>query len=533
MDVVDDISEEQFASSDIFFTNEMVFQMVRTSPQLAKAHRNADMLDVMWQVPFLVHRYPSYHAKTHHDDMKWWTTIKAKVGWKHPRCSKIADPCKCSIMFACEKQPGSPNNVLRVVGVRSSVSALTALAHTSLLMSTPLNIRSIRLVGERQLSRLQSRGLCSVLKSMPSLRTLRMDTIFHEECVLPQLQGYELANTERLTPPDAVSYVCKFENLKSLEMLARLTALPSCIGHKLGSLFRLDVRGNEFGYGSSNVPILPASLEKLTNMVDFVGFGQSAQRCPPGGEPVLPPAAALAAGKDALGDGAGPWRLKCRPNYWYVAFSMVNLDAGDDDPDLPWQCPDRGWKVKFDDASAPWWKWRRLEKFWVDANFFHGSIPDSIADKWPRLRTIDLYNNELTGTIPPSLGRLTDLTQIQLQDNDLEGTVPDEVLHLPKLIFLRVAKNARLYGDIMVDEMAEIKGRKQATPLALNYQHSGIRLCRGRVRARTTARRRARAWTGRHLRKLQDAKDKNAPPITLHCTYPEGYTRSQDSEGGL
>jgi hypothetical protein len=329
-----------------------------------------------------------------------------------------------------------------------------------------------------------------------------------------------LANKERLTPPDAVSYVCKFENLKSLEMLARLTALPSCIGHKLGSLFRLDVRGNEFGRGNNKVPILPASLGKLTNMVDFVGFGQSAQRCPPGGDPVLSPAAARAAGagvggRDAGGDGAAaPWRLKCRPNYWYVAFSMVNLDAGDDDPDLPWQCPDRGWRVKFDDASAPWWKWRRLEKFWVDANFFHGSIPDSIADKWPRLRTIDLYNNELTGTIPPSLGRLTDLTQIQLQDNDLEGTVPNEVLLQPKLIKLRVAKNAWLAGDILTDEMARSKAR--TTTMWLNHQYTGIRLCRSKVRA---ARMR--------LRKLRSA----AATSSLHCTYPIGYNKTTASSG--
>ena len=93
----------------------------------------------------------------------------------------------------------------------------------------------------------------------------------------------------------------------------------------------------------------------------------------------------------------------------------MDFDAEEEDPDLPWQCPDRGWRVKFDDASAPWWKWRKLEKLWVDASFFHGSIPDFIADKWPRLRTIGLYNNELTGTVPPSLGRLTDLTQTQLR----------------------------------------------------------------------------------------------------------------------
>jgi hypothetical protein len=541
MDAVDDSMQrpqgEELSGSDIYGTNYKLFQIIRTSPSLAEAYRNLDMLDILWQVPFLVHRYPSRNKKTHQNDVKWWNHLKATKGWKIKFCKDMDDPCECRYMVACETQPTLSGKVLRVVGLKvSSVMALTKLADASLLMSLPLKIRSIALSRQTRLTQLESRSLCRALKSIPSLRSLNMNTHLREECVLPQLHGFEFSNAERLTPPNAFSYVCKFENLRSLEILARLTALPSCIGNTLGGLLRLDVRGNDFGHGGSNIAILPDSFGKLTNMVDFVGFGQSAQKCPPGGNPMLSLAAAKTAGAASTVSAAATsdtWRLKCRPNYWYVAYNVMDFNAEEEDPDLPWQCPDRGWRVKFDDASAPWWKWRKLEKFWVDANFFYGSIPDFIADKWPRLRTIDLYNNALTGTIPLALGRLTDLTQIQLQDNDLEGTVPGEVLHLPKLIKLRVAKNARLYGDIMVDEMAEIKGRLQVTPLALNYQHTGIRLCRGRVRAPATARRRARAWADRHLRKLQDAKDKNAPPNSLHCTYPEGYTRNPDSEGGM
>ena len=65
--------------------------------------------------------------------------------------------------------------------------------------------------------------------------------------------------------------------------------------------------------------------------------------------------------------------------------------------DEPWQCPAHGWAVKFDDLALPFWNWTKLEKFWVDANFFHGSIPGSIAARWPMLRSLDLYNNDLTG----------------------------------------------------------------------------------------------------------------------------------------
>ena len=137
--------------------------------------------------------------------------------------------------------------------------------------------------------------------------------------------------------------------------------------------------------------------------------------------------------------------------------------------------------MKFDDLSQPFWKWKKLEKFWVDANFYHGSVPAEISTLWPQLRTLDLYNNELSGVIPESLGKLTQLTQIQLQDNHLSGTLPPAVLNLPHLKVLRVAVNAELKGDVHIDELRKSELRK--TELKLNYAYTGMRVCAKRRRS--------------------------------------------------
>ena len=141
-------------------------------------------------------------------------------------------------MVACEAQNTVSGKFLRVVGLRvSSVMVLTNLTDASLSMSLPLKIRSIALGTQKRLTKPESRTLCRALQSIPSLRSLNLNAHLQEECELPQLHGFEFSNAERRTPPNAISYVCKFENLRSLEILAHLTALPSCIGHTLGVCF--------------------------------------------------------------------------------------------------------------------------------------------------------------------------------------------------------------------------------------------------------------------------------------------------------
>ena len=46
--------------------------------------------------------------------------------------------------------------------------------------------------------------------------------------------------------------------------------------------------------------------------------------------------------------------------------------------------------TRLDDPEAPWWSWHRLERFWVDANFLFGPIPDALIRAWPEMRYLDL-----------------------------------------------------------------------------------------------------------------------------------------------
>ena len=47
---------------------------------------------------------------------------------------------------------------------------------------------------------------------------------------------------------------------------------------------------------------------------------------------------------------------------------------------------------------------------------------------WPsQLEVLSLNGNQLTGTIPPELGSLTNLERLYLSDNQLTGPIPPEL----------------------------------------------------------------------------------------------------------
>lgn len=94
-----------------------------------------------------------------------------------------------------------------------------------------------------------------------------------------------------------------------------------------------------------------------------------------------------------------------------------------------------------------------LQSFFLSANQFTGSIPDSIASlavltamslnnnqltgeipdsfqSIPGLTNLDISSNNLSGQLPPSLGSLTTLTTLHLQNNQLSGTL-DVLQDLP------------------------------------------------------------------------------------------------------
>ena len=61
-----------------------------------------------------------------------------------------------------------------------------------------------------------------------------------------------------------------------------------------------------------------------------------------------------------------------------------------------------------------------------------GSIPPEIGNL-TNLTSLDLGNNQLTGEIPPDIGNLTNLTYLNLSNNQLTGNIPESICELTNL----------------------------------------------------------------------------------------------------
>jgi len=60
---------------------------------------------------------------------------------------------------------------------------------------------------------------------------------------------------------------------------------------------------------------------------------------------------------------------------------------------------------------------------------------------------LNLYNQGLTGSIPPEIGSLTNLTGLELSENRLTGEIPPELGNLTNLTYLWLSGN-QLTGEI-------------------------------------------------------------------------------------
>ena len=90
-------------------------------------------------------------------------------------------------------------------------------------------------------------------------------------------------------------------------------------------------------------------------------------------------------------------------------------------------------------------KWTNNDNWLSDAPL--GTWYGVTADKSGRVIELDLWHNNLSGTIPPELGNLTALTNLRLSGNNLNGTVPPELSNLTALTNLYLGWN-RLSGTI-------------------------------------------------------------------------------------
>ncbi|GLU00031.1 hypothetical protein SLE2022_174260 [Rubroshorea leprosula] len=74
----------------------------------------------------------------------------------------------------------------------------------------------------------------------------------------------------------------------------------------------------------------------------------------------------------------------------------------------------------------------KLENIVLFGNQLSGSIPDSIK-QLSKLESIDLSENQLSGSIPSSIGQLSKLKIIALSSNQLSGSIPNSIGQLSKL----------------------------------------------------------------------------------------------------
>jgi Leucine-rich repeat (LRR) protein len=82
-------------------------------------------------------------------------------------------------------------------------------------------------------------------------------------------------------------------------------------------------------------------------------------------------------------------------------------------------------------------------------NQLYGEIPPEIGNL-TNLEYLDLGSNELTGSIPSEIGTLTNLTYLNLGNNDLSGEIPPEIGNLNNLLILKLNDNG-LSGSIPIE----------------------------------------------------------------------------------
>ncbi|TVU21841.1 hypothetical protein EJB05_31510, partial [Eragrostis curvula] len=118
-----------------------------------------------------------------------------------------------------------------------------------------------------------------------------------------------------------------------------------------------------------------------------------------------------------------------------------------------------------------------LKTMYIRFNQLHGRVPSEIGDKLMGLRILTLANNNLTGTIPASLGNLSSLTVLELSFNQLEGIIPSSLGNIRSIQYLHLAFN-NLSGEppLSLYNLSSLRWLQ----LQFNMLHGGIPIDIGR-----------------------------------------------------
>eukprot|EP01112_Ceratiomyxa_fruticulosa_P021763 TRINITY_DN7782_c0_g1_i1.p1 TRINITY_DN7782_c0_g1~~TRINITY_DN7782_c0_g1_i1.p1 ORF type:complete len:195 (+),score=31.87 TRINITY_DN7782_c0_g1_i1:866-1450(+) len=77
----------------------------------------------------------------------------------------------------------------------------------------------------------------------------------------------------------------------------------------------------------------------------------------------------------------------------------------------------------------------KMVVFQVNSNWLNGSIPSSLKG-CSSLQFLHLYENNITGTIPPEIGTLEHLTEFTFGNNQINGSLPSSISDSPVLRFI-------------------------------------------------------------------------------------------------
>jgi len=369
-----------------------------------------------------------------------------------------------------------------VGNIPASVGNLTNLETLDLewnqLISIPSSIGNLDNLKRLSLQFNQLTGLPSEIGDLNSLTTLWLGNNQLTEIPasiggLSKLEHLSLRNNLLTNLPPTVG---NLSNLTRLELRGnQLTEIPTSIGN-LSNLVRLDIGDNAL----SNLPVSMGNLHNL----EVLSFDNNQIT---GSMPVwladLEKLSVLSTINNQLaGCYADELSVLCsRIAYYSNKNTRIsdgnNFDADWEDfcnsgagvcpADIPCYERDRAilidfynstngsnWTIKWN-LSAPMNTWHGVtlnaegcvESIIIGTNKIGGTLPASIGDL-SELKILALGGNEIGGTIPTEIGQLTKLTNLGLGGNNLTGGIPTQIGDLLNLEQLWLADNHNLGGSI-------------------------------------------------------------------------------------